>query len=144
MPGKAQKGHLAFEATFESANLGKVDFVQVHLQHISSLSLDAHFWHFFRTRNMTFTFAQTLATQDTGGKWKKSWKRENVWIPKRETCHGILLLSESNFHFSLHASEKHLSATLHCIFRNKFVGFFILIYHRPTHSISYLYVCILF
>jgi len=26
--GKAQKGHLAFEATFESANLGKVDFVQ--------------------------------------------------------------------------------------------------------------------
>jgi len=25
--GKAQKGHLAFEATFESANLGKVDFV---------------------------------------------------------------------------------------------------------------------
>ena len=27
--GKAQKGHLAFEATFESANLGKVDFVQV-------------------------------------------------------------------------------------------------------------------
>ena len=66
--GKAQKGHLAFEATFESANLGKVDFVQVHLQHISSLSLDAHFLHFFRTRNMTFTFVQTLATQDTGGK----------------------------------------------------------------------------
>ena len=29
IPGKAQKGHLAFEATFESANLGKVDFVQV-------------------------------------------------------------------------------------------------------------------
>ena len=25
--GKAQKGHLAFEATFESANLGRVDFV---------------------------------------------------------------------------------------------------------------------
>ena len=25
--GKAQKGHLAFEATYESANLGRVDFV---------------------------------------------------------------------------------------------------------------------
>lgn len=25
--GKAQKGHLAFEAAFESANLGRVDFV---------------------------------------------------------------------------------------------------------------------
>ena len=39
IPGKAQKGHLAFEATFESANLGKVDFVQVLVFFISGMSL---------------------------------------------------------------------------------------------------------
>ena len=53
--GKAQKGHLAFEATFESANLGRVDFVSDTEYDIyirpDTCNPRHRFWFFFSIEN---------------------------------------------------------------------------------------------